>query len=62
MDDLLFQRGRNHAVTSLESGYGIPRVKAEVTMNHLRNNPRTAKKLSDCTKCLDEQKILELHQ
>lgn len=36
------------------------REAAEVTMNHLRENPRIAKKLSDCTKCLDEEKILQL--
>jgi hypothetical protein len=31
------------------------------TMNHLKKNPRTAKKLSICSKCLDEKKILDLN-
>lgn len=33
-----------------------------VTMNNLHDNPKTAKALSGCTKCLDESEILRINE
>mmetsp|Transcript_10844 Transcript_10844/g.14920 ORF Transcript_10844/g.14920 Transcript_10844/m.14920 type:complete len:92 (-) Transcript_10844:151-426(-) len=56
------QKKNKNEIVLMKEGFDNPSIQAEVTMNHLRNNPKTAKKLSDCTKCLDEKKILELQQ